>query len=648
MFFWKNIVYTLRHLLQWLENRSFRRILRSLLWGGLLSLVIWVVSIILFKPFNIDIFYERMFFLYGLEDPELMSRLGIADRYGLDFFNAKLTDISEQQNRQFDQEFIRRNLDMLQAYKRSEQSEQQLISTDILTTYLENQILYSAAINKSYLVNHINGVQVELPRFMVEVHEVDDIHDANNYLKRLAKFSPKIDQLIAGLEKRQREGIVAPRFVIDKVLIEIRTFLTTNVEDNLLYRDFMYKINRAERIQRLAVARGHLVPTGDTVDVVYPELQTELGVVLADEVYPAYRRLYDFLKEQREIASGSAGSWTLSDGRSHYSLMLKVETTVDASPYELSDYAEDEIPLLQEEVKRCFHEIGLDTTKSHVELLAELDNDPRYQYTDDKAGQKAFFRDLRRQIDSTKALIPRFYPDVPPNLSFEVRPLPRYKENSSGLITYDQVEKTSVPVVYLNMRNIREIPKYSVAQMACKIVLGMHMQHFYKRKIADQIPTFRRVLKFDAFEEGWYAHINRRIWEMGIFADDPLSRLSILQHELYLTSIMAADIMLNFNEVPRNEVVDYLHEITGFSKVRLQEEVDKSVVVPGANCVPIVGQRRFELNRQRVEEQVNPMLFDERELNAFFLKNGEMPLPVIYKQVMKFVRARGGENEIFY
>ncbi|MEM6298807.1 MAG: hypothetical protein AAF740_08990, partial [Bacteroidota bacterium] len=94
MFSWKNIVYTLRQLIQWLENRSFRRILRNFLWGGLLSLIVWVVSITLFKPFNIDIFYERMFFLYGLEDPELMSRLGIADRYGIDFFNAELTDIS--------------------------------------------------------------------------------------------------------------------------------------------------------------------------------------------------------------------------------------------------------------------------------------------------------------------------------------------------------------------------------------------------------------------------------------------------------------------------------------------------------------------------------------------------------------------------
>ncbi|MFT6964781.1 MAG: hypothetical protein ACJAWV_004523, partial [Flammeovirgaceae bacterium] len=31
----------------------------------------WVVNLIWFKPFSVDLFYERMFFEYGLARPEM-------------------------------------------------------------------------------------------------------------------------------------------------------------------------------------------------------------------------------------------------------------------------------------------------------------------------------------------------------------------------------------------------------------------------------------------------------------------------------------------------------------------------------------------------------------------------------------------------
>ena len=56
-----------------------RRILK---WSGLLAAVVvgtFVVNLVWFKPFSIRLFYERVFVRVLLDDPELLSQIGILD-----------------------------------------------------------------------------------------------------------------------------------------------------------------------------------------------------------------------------------------------------------------------------------------------------------------------------------------------------------------------------------------------------------------------------------------------------------------------------------------------------------------------------------------------------------------------------------------
>lgn len=634
MFSIKQLSYTIRTFLRWIRQRSLSHLVRNIARATLLGVFVWVVSITLYKPFDIDIFYERMFFLYGLEDPELMSRLGIADRYGLDFFNGKLTDISKKQSTKVDQDFINRNLYMLEAYKRADQTPQQLISTDILRYYLNSQVRQSFIYDQNYLVNHVDGVQVELPRFMIEVHQINDLHDANNYIRRLGQFSDKIDQLIEGLKHREQQGIVAPKFVIDKVLDEIRMFLTPNIRDNILYRDFIYKIEQSRRIRKLATSRQRVTPSGDTLRIIYPELRNEVAVVIADDVYPAYERLYAFLEQQRKVATNIAGAWHLPDGLTYYKIMLQIQTSTDAQPEDLSYTAEDEIPLIQQKIKNCLDELGMDTTRQTGQLLRKLDQRKDLQYADDLAGQKEFFKDLRRQIDSVRLLVPRFFPRTPPRLSFDIKRLPVFRENAAGLITYELDTETSRPEIYINMQDMRNIPRYRVPQLASLILLGMHMPAWYEGQLKS-LPTFRRVLNFDSFREGWYAYVNKKLLDYEVFRDRPLVRLSLLRYELLILAQLAADIDMNYNRIDREEVIETLRQTMGYTYIHARSIVDESVVVPGADCVPKAGQLQFSMLRLMLESAAAEGSFDERAFHDFILKNGEMPLTVLFAQVRK-------------
>ncbi|MGF1534268.1 MAG: DUF885 family protein [Bernardetiaceae bacterium] len=639
----KNLLYFLRSLWLGFLQVKWSRLLPIFAYGIPLSFVIWVVSITLYKPFNINVFYERMFFLYGLEDPELMSRLGIADRYGLDFFNSKLTDISDQQREEFDQEFIQQNLNMLEAYKRSDQDAQQLISTDILRYYLGLQIRRLFVYDQNYLVNHVNGVQVELPRFMIEVHQIHDIHDANNYLRRLEQFSQKIDQLIEGLRSREAEGVIAPQFIIDKVIQEIELFLTKNLRQNMLYRDFMGKVDNSFRLQQLIASRRRFLPNGDTLDVILPELRNHLLTTLSESVYPAYERLHRFLSEQREQAPLTAGAWQLPKGLAYYHMMLSIQTTTDLQPEDMRYTAEEELPYLRQALKNCLHELGQDTTQNIAQLLQYIDKQPHWKYTGDIQGEQELFRDIYSRLDSLKPLIRDFIPELPPIPPIALRRLPVFKESSADLLTYQPDPQTGQPVVYLNLRNINSIPRYSVDQIAALVLMGIYLPAWYKNQL-QTIPTFRRVLTFDAFLKGWYAYVNHRLWVRGYFDGKPLQQLTLIRYELLLTALLYIDIEINYNQMSRPDAIAYLQNELGVSAFVAEDMVDQCIANPGTHCVAKVGQWQFEEFRRQTEEELVEVGFDERELNQLLLRNGDMPLSVLGTQVQQFIQDKIRNN----
>ena len=62
------------------------------------------------------------------------------------------------------------------------------------------------------------------PDFLINQHRIDDVRGAEDYLSRLGEIGRKFDQVIEGLALRERKGIVPPRFVIERVLAEMRAF----------------------------------------------------------------------------------------------------------------------------------------------------------------------------------------------------------------------------------------------------------------------------------------------------------------------------------------------------------------------------------------------------------------------------------------
>src|SRR6478735_10661844 len=96
----------------------FRRILKWI--GGLLLLLLAVIAVFLvnliwFRPWSLNLFYEKVFVQVLFEEPELLSSLGLVERFGITAHNGKLSDVSPaHQQREFDR--LRKNIADLHAY----------------------------------------------------------------------------------------------------------------------------------------------------------------------------------------------------------------------------------------------------------------------------------------------------------------------------------------------------------------------------------------------------------------------------------------------------------------------------------------------------------------------------------------------------
>src|SRR5436189_2653601 len=112
---------------------------RVLKWLGALvviAIAVFLVNLIWFRPWSLNLFYEKIFAEVLFDHPELLSALGLVEQFGITSHNGKLDDESlAQQQREFDR--FKKDLTQLRQYPIYRQSQSQRLSTHVLEWFLE-------------------------------------------------------------------------------------------------------------------------------------------------------------------------------------------------------------------------------------------------------------------------------------------------------------------------------------------------------------------------------------------------------------------------------------------------------------------------------------------------------------------------------
>ena len=585
------------------------------------ALGVFLVPTIWGKPWSIEHFYLRVFAEFVLERPQLLSRLRILEPWGLDWFTDELDDYSIE----FTDETARRvasQLARLRSYDRSAQSESQQLSTDVLDRFLALQDEGERFRFHDYPVNQMNGVQNELPDFMLNVHQIGSARDAEAYLARLSKFGLAFDQVIAGLAHRESLGLLPPRFVVERVLDGVRRFVAPPPAEHVLATDF------AARLQKLAA-----IPEAERARQL-ARVQEELE----RSVYPAYRRLATQLEGMRERAGTDDGVWHLPDGDAYYAWTVRLHTTTDRTPQEIHERGLAEVARIQGEMREILRAEGI-PADDLAKTVRELGRDPRFLYPDTDEGRRQVLADYQAIIDDASARLPALFGRLP-RARVVVERVPAFKEQGAAGAYYEipPFDGSKPGIFYANLRHTAEHPKFGMRTLAYhEAIPGHHLQVALAQEL-EGVPFFRRVVPFTAFQEGWALYAERLAAEQG-FHPTAFDRLGQLVAEVFRAARLVVDTGIHATRWTREQAIDYMTANTGMEPTSVVAEVERYIVMPGQALAYKTGQLEILDLRERARRELGDR-FDLREFNDRVLGSGALPLTLLSRNVDAWIAAK--------
>lgn len=600
-------------------------------WVGrslLLLLVIggtWLINLIWFKPFNIRHFYEKVFIELVMDSPEATTSLGIPILY--DWSKDELDDISDAKNWERLRK-AKKDYATLLSYDFEKQSKANQLNTQILAYYMkQNSVEAEPFFYHGYPVNQMQGIQSGLPKFMVRAHKLEDESDVEAYISRLSKFETKFTQLIESLKISEAENIIPPKFVIDMVLDEMKGFVGLNRADsiatvdspkteqiNLLYTHLSEKLDELEELSE-GVKRSY---------------QSSALIAIQYSVFPAYYLLIDYFEELREKATDDAGVWKFPDGEAYYRYKLKQHTTTDLSPEEIHQLGLAEVARIKQEMNEVLVTQGLaDSTKTMGEIIQGLNKDERFLYPKGDEGRQMIIADFGKILEEIEDGLGEAF-DVRPKAGLEVKRVPEFTEEGSPLAYYNgpALDGSRGGVFYINLRDPQAVLKFGMKTLAYHEGIPGHHFQFAIQKELEGLPTFRTVIPFTAYSEGWALYTERLAWELGFYDNDPFGNLGRLQAEMWRAVRLVVDSGIHFKKWTREEAIEYMIANTGMNRAEVVTEIERYIVLPGQACSYKVGMMKILELRAKAKQKLG----DKFELKAFHnavLKNGAVPLEVL-------------------
>ena len=597
--------------------RAALRALGALLTVLLLALAVYLVPTIWGKPWRIEDYYTRVLVEFVVEHPMLLSYARILEPYGLDFHADDVEDLSIEATREQAAQ-VDRFLAGLRAYDREDQSEAQLLSTDVLDWFLSTRQAGAPYLFHGYLVNQFQGVQSSMPDFMINIHAIHDADDARNHTVRLSKFGVLFDQVIEQIAYRESLGVLPPRFVFDAVLSEIEGFSSGPVEENPIHADFAKDLDALDLDE-------------DQRDA----LLADSRAALEEVVLPAYGRLAATLEDQRTRATDDVGVWKLPDGDGYYRWAVRWHTTTELTPDEVHELGRAEVARLREAMRAVFAEAGVEVGDPIVALSVAAE-DERFLYPEGDDARDRILTDFRTIVGEAEGRLPELFGRLP-EAPVTVERVPPFKEAGSAGAYYNapSFDGSRPGTFYVNLRDPREVQKFGMRTLAYhEAVPGHHLQIALSWEL-EGVPFFRRVIPFTAFIEGWALYSERLAMEEG-WHPTPYDRLGALQAQMFRAVRLVVDTGIHAKRWSRERAFNYMLRNTGQPPIEVQAEIDRYIVTPGQALAYKIGQLRILAIRDRARERLGER-FDLRAFHDVVLGQGSLPLQVLERVVDRWV-----------
>ncbi|MDJ0812812.1 MAG: DUF885 domain-containing protein [Woeseiaceae bacterium] len=571
------------------------------------------------KPFMFRAYMDRALVKIAFDSPETLTSLGFLESMGIKGHNAHLDDAHPDRTTELFAD-LKAFRDGLHRYDDESLDESQRLTKDIalyLTGMVEDGEAYRY---HNYPANQMSGIQSAFPSFMDAQHQVNTLEDAEHYLSRMSELPRKHEQYLIGLRLREDMDIIPPRFVIERVLEEMRNFVATPAQENILYTSLAEKLEEAEEIDDAQAA----------------DVLQRVEASINDNVYPAYETFINYFGELEAKAGDDHGFWHLPDGDAAYKLSLRFFTTTSYTADEIHQIGLAEVDRIQAEMLEILKLEGVDVSAGFTAAIEAYSERPEFYYEDSDEGRQQILDDYQAMIDELDAGLDDAF-NIRPKAGVEVVRVPEFREKTAPGAYYQQpaLDGTRPGRFYANLYDIKATPKYGMRTLAVhEAIPGHHFQIAIAMEL-EGVPLIRRFGFFTAYIEGWALYAERLAWELGLMPTNA-DNIGRLMAELFRAVRLVVDTGIHEKRWTREEAIEYMLANTGMAESDVISEVERYIVLPGQATAYKVGMMKILELREKAMNELGDK-FDLRDFHDVVLKNGAVPLDLLERIVDDYI-----------
>ena len=536
-------------------------------------------------------------------NPEWSTMLGDS-RY-----NDRLSDNSPEFF-QSDLEQKRKFLSRFEAIDAAGFSRQDALSRDLMIRELRQDIEGTKFKHWEMPVNQMGGLHLELPD-LVALTPFKTVADYDNYLSRLRQVPHAFDQVTANMRQGLHDGLVPPRYLLEKVAAEADDVARKTGENSPF----------AKPVKEF--------PSG----IAAPEqnrLREAILTAIAGQVVPAYQHFAAFVRtEYAPHGRTDPGVWALPDGAERYRFAIRRITTTDKTPEEIHALGLKQIAEIEADMLAVAHKLGF---KDLASLNDHIKNDRSFYAS---SGQQVLdlYTNYARGMEPE---LPKLF-DRLPKSKLTVIPMEASRSKNAVPADYTDGAADGSRPGHINVNewdpehrlvlNIEAIAYHEG-------IPGHHLQLSLAQEMGN-LPEFRRHAGYTAFVEGWALYAERLGKEVGHY-QDPYSDYGRLENEMWRAIRLVIDTGVHEKHWTREQMVAYFHRYTAMDEPNIQSEVDRYIAWPGQALAYKLGQLEILKLREEARQTLGSQ-FDLRAFHDEVLGNGALPLDILDSEVKSWI-----------
>ncbi|APQ18353.1 DUF885 domain-containing protein [Maribacter hydrothermalis] len=507
-------------------------------------------------------------------------------------------------------EFAEKQLALLNDLNKTDLTETELISCELLRFKLQNEV--DEFRYKMYL-NPIQADQGFHLNLNYRVKPILSYDDAKQYLNMLNAIPDYVDQHLVLIKKGIDEGLSQPKVIFNGYESTYDTHIVSDYSLSSFYgplKELPISLNTAQR---------------DSITLAGQQ-------IIMDKVVPAFKKIKTFF--ETDYIPNTRTSIGVSDtpkGLDFYQNRINYyTTTTEYSADDIHNIGLSEVSRIKAEMNAIIDEVNFKGTFS--EFLSFLRTDPQfYAKTGDELLMQA--RDIAKRID---AELPKFFKTLP-RRPYGVIKVPDAIAPKYTAGRYSGPSSDTQPGFYLvNTYKLESRSLYTLPSLtAHEAVPGHHLQGSLNKELGDSIPNFRRNMYLSAYGEGWALYTEFLGNELGIYRT-PYEHFGKLTYEMWRACRLVVDTGIHAKGWSREEVVAYMTENTALSIHEINTETDRYISWPGQAISYKIGEIKIRELRKRAEEALGNK-FNIRDFHEIILEQGTVTLPILERRINAYI-----------